>query len=463
MLIRKFNQNIRVQLNENTQNDDSQCDSSVSENEEDVESEQEQQPQRFQSVQYQRITWNQSMTRFPELNFLSKQFVSQKLPLYRIRCALMSMINFIIHHKHLTTVKQLYDYSSLMNEYQQYAVAFAYYNHWIDDANSRKLSPTTISNHIDMVIQLFKLFTLESYDPVIHKQHHSSFDASACLARLNLIIEDLKKKRRNLYTDANKFKAYYRTQRNLTQLNRWIDEKQLGQLNTTAIDRLEEMIAMIKQDQSDPDIELDMAESYQQALLVHLCLSLGVPRTNFGLTQWNLGTTLTLEDSNYRLITYRNDFNLKSGTWIFRPGSIKSASQVHRSIHERIVIPNALNKYIRYFLTVIRPVLLKGRNPFTHKYFFVSMTGTALSGSARLSSFKSFCQDVIGIAINFQDLRRCVGTALFRNSVLTPEEKRSAIHLMDHSELTHQMYYNVPEGRSEEDERTNVHPFFHFS
>lgn len=246
------------------------------------------------------------------------------------------------------------------------------------------------------------------------------------------------------------------------------DIQNLCTVSTTTLISYEEKVLAQKQSTRASALSLPELIEYSQALLWYLTVQLGVPRTNSMFVQWQLGSTLQYLSDAGQEVPWDTSPDL-SGNWVFVPHHIKNQFHPSRSVFDQVMLPKSLNRWIHFYLRYVRPSLWRAASAEVtddsanegsdQSWFWLNSKGKSMSGITRRNWTSEWMQTHLGRSVTIMNLRLCYGTHLSRDTTLSPAEKAAMIKLMDHSEATHNMYYNCPPLRSEQDQR-EVAPAF---
>lgn len=210
-------------------------------------------------------------------------------------------------------------------------------------------------------------------------------------------------------------------------------------------------------------LSMHKALQLRNMLLWKLTVSLGVPRTGEQFIQWELGSTLRLEDSKARQLDWQDWSQHEKGFWMFFPQKIKCPDQEGRSVNqfEPVLIPRNLNAYMQYYLRFVRPVLASGA-PFadhpSSSHFFLKEDGTPMQARHRLGVHKALLHGTIGREYTIRQVRKSVGTHVVTTK-MSEKDRDDAIAAMGHTKETHMQFYVVPNAKDPLD-KVHVPRFF---
>lgn len=272
-------------------------------------------------------------------------------------------------------------------------------------------SPSTLSNHADDMKNITKILS-EKSDGISMDIYHKYNQVS------KFWTEEVCRK---MYVHTKKYREGLRTISNLKKAGKFIPEEDIKTMYTSAKVTIHYIMSKSK---VSKDIVMDFIEPFH--FFYTVCT--GVLRTNT-LCQMIIDANFTFENQVGDIIDWNIEENRVDGIWKFRQSSLKNAIAHSRSIYTPISIPTKLNRYILFYLDIIRPLLIKNDE---EKAFWINKSGTPMTDSNRLTLMKLFCESITGKVCTIQNLRYCLSGHIMSKNISNIEKKKVA-QLMDHS------------------------------
>jgi len=141
--------------------------------------------------------------------------------------------------------------------------------------------------------------------------------------------------------------------------------------------------------------------------------------------------------------------------WIVDPAWIKNAGQGSRLNPHPMTIPVCSNDYIRFYLDVIRPALMKQSTDA----FWINSKGSALSGNTCREYIKSMTNRTTGKEINPRLMRLNINSHFFDAGPHDPQEQMDWNYSMNHSPQTEAEYYRLWASERDAHRKKHGQPF----